>query len=129
MTRIIVVVREPGRLKPDYSLPFEVPQVPAVGSYLSVNRPGDPEPYSEDLVVRQVWWRLHHPETEGFAGEPEKVGKVTEIFVECDVAEGPYSTDRWRASAVSARERGHSVEEFAVERFSVRQSDLGQSDD
>ena len=75
------------------------------------------------LVVRSVWWRLKHPETSGFGSEPPKVGGVQEIFVECDPAVGPYSSDRWRDSLQGALERGH-VEEMKVARFSVRESEL-----
>ncbi|MBB4373570.1 hypothetical protein GGD63_006393 [Bradyrhizobium sp. cir1] len=81
MTRAIVVVREVGKLNPEYSLEFDLPEVPRVGSYISINRPDNPEPYSEDMIVEKVWWRLHHPETRaGFsASEPAKIGKLTEI--------------------------------------------------
>ena len=121
MTRVIIVVRELGRTKPDYTLPFDLPEVPAVGSYISINRPDNPEPFSEDVIVRKVWWRLHHPETSGFGSEPEKVGKLTEIFVECEPAVGPYASDRWRDTMTAARERGVEVEDFEIVRLSIRQ--------
>lgn len=124
MIRVIIVVRELGRAKPDYSLPFDLSEVPTVGSYISVNRPNVPEPYSEDLVVRKIWWRLHHPETGSFGSEPEKVGTLTEVFVECDPAIGPWSSDRWRDMLFAARERGVAVEDFDVSRLSIRQDAL-----
>ena len=124
MLEIVVVVRELGRLKPDYSLHFTVPEVPAIGSYLSIQRPDHPEPFGEDLIVRRVWWRLAHPETGGVGSDPPKQGGVTEIFVECDQALSPYSSDRWRQMLEAARERGAEVEEFEVSRFSIRESDL-----
>src|SRR5271155_804829 len=98
MTRVSVVVREVGRLKPDYSLEFDLPEIPQPGSYVSVQRPDQPEPYGEDLIVEQVWWRLKHPETAGFGTGPPKIGTVAEILVECTPAVGPWSTDRWRDS-------------------------------
>lgn len=118
MVGIILVVREFGRLKPDYSLSFEVPAIPRAGDYLSIQRPDEPEPYGEDMIVRQVWWRLRHPETSGFAvdGE-EKVGDSHEVIVECEPATGPYSSDKWLKSLGS--EAG--VEEFKVARVSVPQ--------
>ena len=123
--KINLVVREPSRVKPDYSLDFEVPEVPAIGAYISIGRPDCPEPYSEDVIVRRVWWRLHHPETgTASTANSAKLGKVTEVFVECEVAEGPYASDDWRSVIESARQRGHEVERFDVERFSVRQSEL-----
>ena len=125
MVRVIVVVRELGQLKPDYSLSFDLPEVPKVGSYVSVHRPDHREPFGEDLVVRCVWWRLHHPETRGFIGdEEEKIGRLQEVFVECDPALGPYASDRWRASVTAAEQRGVQVDHFEVARFSVRESDL-----
>jgi len=53
--------------------------------YISIRRQDKREPWGEALVVRKVWWRFQHPETEGFGGRP-KVCSLTEIFVECDVA-------------------------------------------
>ncbi len=32
MLQVIIVVRESGRLKPEYSLPFELPEVPAISA-------------------------------------------------------------------------------------------------
>jgi len=34
MTRIVLYVRESGRLKPDYSLLMDLPEVPKIGSYI-----------------------------------------------------------------------------------------------
>lgn len=124
MSEVTIIVREAARLKPDYSLSFELPSVPSVGDYISITRPDTPEPWSEDVVVRKVWWRLAHPETATVTSGAQKVGKVTEVFVECDIAEGPYASDHWRKVAGWAREKGANVETFEVERFSVRQSDL-----
>lgn len=124
MVRVIVVVRELGRLKPDYSLDFELPEVPAVGSYISVQRPDKPKPFGEDLIVRKVWWRLNHPETAGFGSNPPKSGSLQEIFVECDPALSPYSSDHWRRLVEGAKRGGVDVEEFEVARVSVRESDL-----
>lgn len=119
MVEVIIVVRELGRVSPDYSLSFELPAVPNMGSYISINRPDHREPYSEDLIVRKVWWRLHHPETRATVPDGEqRIGKLTEIFVECDVAVGPYATDRWRHSY------SDRAEKFEIERFSVPESTL-----
>lgn len=125
MVGVLIVVREVGRSKPDYSLPFELPAVPAVGSYISISRPDTPEPYSEDLVVRHVWWRLHHPETGAAVTGDVKVGSLTELIVECDPAIGPYALDRWRDALEAAEQRGVAVERFGVERLSIRQDRSG----
>jgi hypothetical protein len=124
MSHVRVVVRELGKLKPDYSLDFDLPAIPAVGSYISITRPGT-ENWSEDLVVRHVWWRLHHPETRTVVpSEDGQNGVVKEIVVECDPAIGPYATDAWRETIQAAESRGVRVERFDLERFSVRQRDI-----
>lgn len=124
MVRVVVVVREVGRLKPDYSVEFDLPEVPAVGAYLSIQRPDKPKPFGEDMIVRKVWWRLSHRETAGVVTGETKPGTVDEIVVECEPALGPYSSDDWRRILDGARDRGEEVEEFEVARFSVRESDL-----
>jgi len=126
MILVTVMVREAGSAKPDYSLKFDLPEIPRVGSYISVTRPDTPEPYSEeDLVVRLVWWRLHHPETRAVvSSESEKIGDVTEIIVECDPALGPWARDQWRNMMETAISRGVEVERFPVRRLTVRESDL-----
>jgi len=118
MVEVVVVVREVGSVRPDYSLNFELPEVPRVGSYLSIRRPDHRDPLGEDLVVRKVWWRLFHPVTAGFASdaEAERKGSLTEIFVECDVALGPYATERWREKVERYRAAGHEIEDFEVSR-------------
>lgn len=119
MVEVVLVVREVGRNSPDYSLHFELPVLPREGDYISINRPDHPEPYSEDVIVRHVWWRLHHPETRAsFSGdEKPKVGRLTEIFVECDVALGPYAADHWR------KYHGNAPK-FDVSRFAVSEADF-----
>jgi hypothetical protein len=127
MTQVTVVIREVGRLNPDYSLEFELPEVPKVGSYISIHRPDNPEPYSEDRIVEKVWWRLEHPETRAVTvDEPLKIGSLKEIFVECVQATSPHSTDRWRDTLDRQRKHGADVPEFEVARVSVRQDAFNQ---
>ncbi|MET4601086.1 hypothetical protein ABIB90_000537 [Bradyrhizobium sp. JR4.1] len=123
MTRVTIVVREVEKPNPEYSLEFDLPEVPKIGSYISINRPDNPEPYSEDMIVEKVWWRLHHPETRPSysANEPAKIGKATEIFVECIQATGPYSSDHWRDMLNARRAHGAKIPEFDVARVQVRQ--------
>jgi hypothetical protein len=119
MVHVIIVVREIGRTKPDYSLHFELPELPKVGDYISVRRP-DSELHSEDLVVRHVWWNLQFDDTRGVATQgTEHVGKVREIMIECDQAIGPHSRDQWRKNLIAAKDRGVEVVEFDIARFSV----------
>jgi hypothetical protein len=123
MVDVVLVVRELGKLKPDYSLHFSLPEVPAVGSYISINRPDHRDPYGEDVIVRQVWWRLFHPITAGVVSGPaaERAGQVKEIFVECEIAMGPYASGEWRRSY----EGRPGVEEFEVSRLSIPEPDQG----
>lgn len=122
---ITVMIREPGRLNPDYSLKFAVPAVPSVGSYISITRPDTPAPWSEDVIVRAIWWQLLHPETNGFADDDdEHVGRTTEVVVECEIAEGPNSSDHWRNTVQAAREKGVDVPVFEIARLSVTQGEL-----
>ena len=122
--KINLVVRELGKLKPDYSLDFELPEVPAVGSYISIQRPEHEAEWGEDVVVHKVWWRLKQPETAAKASDPPKFGAVREILVECEVATGPWSSDRWLKLAEAARARGVNVEAFEVARLNMRERDL-----
>jgi hypothetical protein len=48
--KFIVVVREIGRTSPDYSLEFEAPVLPSIGSYLSIHRPDKVHGHTEDLI-------------------------------------------------------------------------------
>lgn len=122
---MIVIARELGKLKPDYSLQFELPEVPQVGSYISICRPDKPAPFGEDMIVRQIWWRLSTPVTESSTNDDdERIGRPIEIFVECEPALGPYSSDAWRRLMEGARNRGIKIEEFKVRRFSVSEKDI-----
>ncbi|QPQ54372.1 hypothetical protein IC614_08400 [Allosphingosinicella flava] len=122
MVKFTVVVREAGKVKPDYSLDFEAPMLPRVGDYLSIQRPDHPRPFGEDMIVAKIWWRLFHPETGGFGKDPPKVGTFDEVFVECVPAVSPYSSDQWRRSLEHA-----NAPEFEVERFSVSESQIAEA--
>jgi hypothetical protein len=125
MTRVTIVIREPGKLRPDYSLVFELPEIPRVGSYLSICRPDNPEPFGEDMIVRQIWWRLSTSVTSSFVSKDDlRIGRPIEIFVECEPALGPYSSDAWRRTMEVAKNRGIEIEKFDVARFSVREKDI-----
>ena len=107
MVEVIVIVRTLGTVQPDFSLNFELPGIPRIGDYISIRRLDQREPFGEDVIVRHVWWRLHHPETHGFASSDKPaIGKLVEI----------YSSDSWRRSLETA-DPGN-VEEFnAARRF------------
>lgn len=126
MPKAIVVVRELGRQSADYSLVFDFTSLPRVGDYISIYRP-DAKLHSEDLVVRHVWWQLDHPTTDAVGPETGEVGRVRDIFVECDQAIGPHSRDRWRDDLERAVANGAMVERFKIARFSLREEDLANS--
>jgi hypothetical protein len=109
MVKVTVVVREPGSLKIEFFLDFELPEVPRIGEYISIRRL-DRRTASEDVVVRRVWWQLFHRETHGHQST-ETRGELVEVFVECDPAIGPYSSEDWRR-----RWEASGVEMFDVSR-------------
>jgi hypothetical protein len=53
-----------------------------------------------------------------------RIGRPIEIFVECEPALGPYSSDAWRRTMEVAKNRGIEIEKFDVARFSVREKDI-----
>ena len=122
--QIVVVIREAGSLKPDYSLEFDLPAIPRQGDYISIQRPNLPWPFGEDLIVRQIWWRLKYPETRAVGEASEKaLGNTDEIIVECEPAIGPWSSDKWRASLENHCCEG-KIPEFEIARLSIRQDAL-----
>lgn len=123
MIDVIVCVREPGRTKIDYSLNFKLPTLPRKGDLISVQRPDKDTPFGEDMVVKEIWWRLDHPETGVISSEPQKTGKMNEIFIECEPATSPYSSDHWK-KYVEGQRGTESVPKFDVARVEIRESDL-----
>lgn len=119
MVKFLVVVREPGRMEPDYSLEFEAAALPREGDYLSVQRPDHERPWGEDMIVAKVWWRMSYPGTGPIALDPPEVGRLEEIFVDCVPAIGPYSSDRWRDSLTRA-----GAPLLEVSRCSMRESEM-----
>jgi hypothetical protein len=125
MIRVTLVVRELNREKPDFSLLFDLPEVPRIGDYVSIFRL-DSTTHSEDVIVRHVWWHLHYPENQGSSSGAEKVGRLQDVMIECDVAIGPCARDEWRVWADAGKTRGANVERFKVARFSVPESDMNK---
>jgi hypothetical protein len=112
MVQVTLVVRRAGDVAVNFWLNFEVPEVPRVGDYISIRRLDQREPFGEDVIVRHIWWKLFHPETHALSDEPS-VGRLVDIFVECDPALSVHSSEAWRRSVESS---GAQVEEFQVSR-------------
>ena len=123
MIKVCIVIREPGRTKPDYRLDFNLPALPRKGDYISVQRPDKQSPWGEDMIVQEIWWRLDHPETKSISSEKPKSGSVNEIMIECEPATSPYSSDNWK-KYVEGHRTPESVPTFDVARLDVREGDL-----
>lgn len=121
--RWLLVVREVPQMTPDYSLVFDTPELPRVGDCLSVRRPDKLYGHTEDVIVRNIWWRLDHPETGSVSSEEPKVGSIADIQVECDPALGPHSSDSWRAIYEPYLGQGQ-VEEFNIRRYSIAEKEF-----
>ncbi len=96
MVEVIAVVRNVGRLMPNRFQRLVLPDIPAVGSYISLQGADGTSPTGEDLIVRQVWWRVRCSPDAPSASQT--AGSLKEIFLECDPAIGPYSSTEWRQS-------------------------------
>ena len=69
----------------DYSMPFELPEIPRAGDYISIGRPN--QSGAETFIVKRTWWNLEFNDT------VEKTGILKEIWVECEFAVSPISSD------------------------------------
>ena len=127
MVAVTIVVRNLSRPEPEYSLPFDLPEIPKVGSYISVFR-SDGHPKwvsSDDLIVRHVWWELEHltrSDGMGSGQDEEVIGHARSIMVECDHAIGPYLVERHRHFIeMEAEAKGITVERLPVSRIVLSQ--------
>ena len=94
----LVFVPEGGG-EADYSLLFDLAAVPQVGDYMCIQREG--EEGQLNFVVRRTWWHLHTPETRTHITEGETLhqGTVRDIYVECEYAVSPSSSETHRRAA------------------------------
>jgi hypothetical protein len=93
----------------EYSLQFELPSVPQPGNYISITRP-DQQVGTEDFIVRRSLWHLEHPTT-GAYGKGE-TGAMRELYVQCEFARGPYSSDEHRRMCDDFERGGREVQSF-----------------
>jgi len=122
--KVTIVVRKLGVAEPEYALPFELPEVPRVDSYISIYCPAAPGTNgrlrsSDDLVVRHVWWELQH-----LTDDPpifDGPGKALETTIECDHAIGPLLDGRKRDLILREAE----AKKIDVERFDVARVRVG----
>jgi hypothetical protein len=98
----------------EYSLQFELPSVPQPGSYISIIRP-DQQVGTEDFIVRHILWHLEHPTT-GAYGEGE-TGTMRGLYVQCEFARGPYSSDEHRQKCDDYERGGRAVQSFETSAF------------
>lgn len=92
----------PGGGETDYSLPMEMPEIPRAGDYLTITRPG--QNGTENFVVKRTWWSLEFDES-------KSVGSTTEVWVECEFALSPFSSDTHKkeCNRYEAREFDNSM--------------------
>jgi hypothetical protein len=68
----------------DYSIPFELPEIPRAGDYISITRPT--QLGAETFIVKRTWWNLEF-------NDAVETGILKEIWVECEFAVSPFSSD------------------------------------
>src|SRR5438105_3072298 len=93
--RVYLTFVPPGGGEADYSLPFDMPELPRPGDYISVCRPG--QIGSEDFIVRRVRWALDFPETSAVS-DNRVIGKLRDVYVEGEFAESPFSSEAHKRS-------------------------------
>ncbi|WP_425397303.1 hypothetical protein [Aeoliella sp.] len=112
--KVTLLIVPPGGGELDYMLDFDLPAIPRVGDYLSIQRAGG-SPGFEYFIVRRTWWSLEHPpvdDEQAVSGTPPEIGSVKRIGVECEVAEGAAPTDDHRRSCEIYKAKGLPLREF-----------------
>jgi hypothetical protein len=99
----------------EYSLQFELPSVPQPGNYISIIRP-DQQVGTEDFIVRRILWHLEHPTT-GAYGEEGETGTMRGLYVQCEFARGPYSSDEHRQACDAFDQGGREVQSWESSAF------------
>lgn len=108
LVRLVFV--PPGGGEADYSMDFELPEIPRPGDYITIRR-GE-KPYTEDFVVRRTWWSLEYPETEGFTAKEGEHGKFRQAAVECEFAIGPFSSEDHKNACHRYQNKTGQLREF-----------------
>lgn len=87
----------------DYGLSIEMPEIPRAGDYLSIRRSGASG--AENFIVKRTWWNLEFDES-------KSVGSTSEVWVECEFALSPYSSDSHKKACEMYRNRTGLLKEF-----------------
>jgi hypothetical protein len=102
----------PGGGETDYSLDFDLPALPQVGDYIFIAKPGTESPNgflgSSDFIVRRIHWHLESVDP--------AAGKCIAIVIECEFAEGAYSSETHKRSVdmYDVRGRGRRILDSTV---------------
>ncbi|MFW6024260.1 MAG: hypothetical protein ACOC8P_01425 [Dichotomicrobium sp.] len=108
----------PGGGEVDYKLTFYLPQLPHPGDYVSIGRADAEEPGFETFIVRRTWWEMAFPES-GVTVKPEteKVGRTTNILVECEFAYGQFSSESHKRACEDHDRKAATSGQPAVKTF------------
>jgi len=93
----------PGGGETDYSIPFDMPEIPRAGDYIAIHRTGSTG--TENFIVRRTWWNLEFDEA-------EEQGSTTEIWVECEFAVAPFSSDNHKAACKGYESKTGQLRKF-----------------
>lgn len=93
----------PGGGEADYSLPIEMPELPRQGDYISVMRPD--QSGTENFIVKRTWWHLEFD-------EKKSIGTTKEIWVECEFALSPFSSESHEKACEGYQVRTGTLLEF-----------------
>ena len=114
--KVTLVFVPPGGGEADYSLEFELPELPQAGDYISISRPA--EEGTIDFIAKRTWWSLDYPSSELYADPNNPVqGTFQSAMVECEVAIGPRSSASHIRSCKGYEARKGKLLEFDVSTY------------
>lgn len=98
----------PGGGKIEYSLVMDMPEIPRLGDYISITRPG--QTGAETFIVKRAWWNLEVDESKPKAA-------VKEIQVECEFAVSKLASEDHRRTCQDYHARNGRLLEFDVSMY------------
>ena len=113
--KVVLSFVPPGGGVTDFQLEFDLPALPQPGDYISVRREDAKEPRrgTEDFIVRRTWWGLTYPNSAPCTSPDRPTpGKLDAAYVECEFAEGPYSSEAHKKACAMHEARGRGKREF-----------------